>query len=47
MKKRQRWSQREREKRNRNRGGDRIKIAIPGEWHVVNKCLWSKDFKWV
>ena len=45
-KKRVRNGVRERElKRDRNRDGDRTKTAVPGELHVVNKCLWNKDLK--
>lgn len=28
-----------------SRDGDRTKTAVPGELHVVNKCLWNKDLK--
>ena len=43
-------SERERErkkKKKQEQGGYRIKTEVPGEWHVVNKCLWNKDFKGV
>lgn len=32
-------------KRNRSREGDRTKVSVPGEQHVVNKCLWNEELK--